>query len=283
MRIAVTAAGGRVGSQVVELLADDENNQVVALCRRSQPPPRGNVTVAVADYMDIRALHTALQEVDTLVFISSDGETAQLLIHHHNIVQAATDCGVRHLVALSGLDADLASPFCYAVTNGYTEQLLQRSGRAFSVARASIYTEFFMRWLTAARVSGQIRLPAADGRISLVTRADVGRCLAALAVSAPTGRHHDITGPAALDVAELAALSSHVWRTPVRYLELTPAQYHYEMAQAGEDPWWAYAFSTMFASIRQRRWGAVSRDVSLLTGSDPTSVADVLVGTPRPT
>jgi len=283
MRIAVTAAGGRVGSQVVELLADDENNQVVALCRRSQPPPRGNVTVAVADYMDIRALHTALQEVDTLVFISSDGETAQLLIHHHNIVQAATDCGVRHLVALSGLDADLASPFCYAVTNGYTEQLLQRSGRAFSVARASIYTEFFMRWLTAARVSGQIRLPAADGRVSLVTRADVGRCLAALAVSAPTGRHHDITGPAALDVAELAALSSHIWRMPVRYLELTPAQYHYEMAQAGEDPWWAYAFSTMFASIRQRRWGAVSRDVSLLTGSDPTSVADVLVGTPRPT
>jgi NAD(P)H dehydrogenase (quinone) len=140
-----------------------------------------------------------------------------------------------------------------------------------------------MRWLTAARVSGQIRLPAADGRISLVTRADVGRCLAALAVSAPTGRHHDITGPAALDVAELAALSSHVWRTPIRYLELTPAQYHYEMAQAGEDPWWVYAFSTMFASIRQRRWGAVSGDVSLLTGSDPTSVADVLVGTPRPT
>lgn len=276
MRIAVTGAGGRLGGQVVALLAAHQDHHVVGLCRRARPPLRRNVSVAVADYMDTGALHNALRNVDTLVFISSDGAAAQLLVHHYNLVQAATDCGVRHVVALSGLDADLASPFCYAVTNGFTERLVQGSGCAFSVARASIYTEFFMRWLTEARDTGQIRLPAADGEISLVSRGDVARCLAALALSAPTGRHHDITGPATFDVGALAALAARVWRTQIGYVELTPAEYREEMMQADEDPWWIYAFSTLFDSIRQHRWSPVSAEVSSLTGRQPTSVADIL-------
>jgi len=100
---------------------------------------------------------------------------------------AATNAGIGHVVALSGLDADTTSPFCYAVTYGHTEQLLRDSGCAVSIARTSIFTEFFLRFLHTARQQGQIRLPAGDGSISMVSIADVGRCLAALALAPPTG------------------------------------------------------------------------------------------------
>jgi NAD(P)H dehydrogenase (quinone) len=276
VRIAVTGAGGGLGGQVVDLLAAKEDHEVVALQRREPAAGAAYTSVAVADYMDLAALRVALRGVDTLVFVSSDGETARLLMHHHNVVRAAVDNGVAHVVALSSVDADVTSPFCYAVTNGYTEQILRESGCAVSFARASIYTEFFMRWLTQARTSGQLRLPAADGRISLVSRTDVGRCLAALAVAAPTGRGHDITGPEALDVTAIAALTEREWKTPIRYADLTPAEFSIEMARAGEDPWWMYAFSSMFDSVREQRWATVSDEVSLLTGRPPLSVREVL-------
>jgi NAD(P)H dehydrogenase (quinone) len=282
LRIAVTGAGGRLGGQVVELLATQAEHHVIALHRREvRPGPRSpRVSVEVADYADLTALRRGLRGIDTLVFVSSDGEAAQLLIHHRNVVQAAVEGGVAHVVALSSLDADLESPFCYAVTNRYTEEILHGSGRAVSIARASIYTEFFLHWLVQARTSGQVRVPAADGRISLVSRGDVGRCLAALAVAAPTGQHHDLTGPESLDLATIAMLAEREWGKPIRYVDLTPAEHCVEMARAGEAPWWMYAFSSMFDSVRDQRWAAVSGEVARLTGRPPTSVREVLAQHP---
>jgi NAD(P)H dehydrogenase (quinone) len=197
------------------------------------------------------------------------------MVHYRNVIRAVRDSGVARNVALSGLDADPSWPFCYAVSYGYTEQPLAESGCPASIARASIYSEFFLGFLARPGTSGQLRLPAADGRISLVSRADVARCLAALAVR-PAGGHHDITGPESLDLAAASALAAREWGTALEYVSVTPAEHCAEMAIAGEDPWWMYAYSTMFASIREQRWAAVSDEVRRLTGCSPVSVRETL-------
>lgn len=270
----MTGAGGSLGGEVTRLLAADGEHDIVALARR--PIQLSGVRTECADYRDLPALRAGLNSVDTLVFISSDGDAAKLLVHHHNVLRAAVDNRIAHVVALSSTDADLDSPFCYAVTNGFTERLLRETGCSFSIARASIYMEFFMRWLNHARTSGEIRLPAADGRMSLVSRSDVARCLAALVVAPPTGDCHDITGPESLGVAAIAALTEQAWGVPIRYVELTPPVFTEEMARAGEDPWWMYAFSTMFDSVREQRWDTGSDEVVRLTGRQPLSLRDVL-------
>lgn len=283
MRIAVTGASGRLGGQVADLLAASGEHEVVAVTRRPGPPAESSprVTGAMADYNDPAALRAAFRGAGTLVFISSDGEAVNVLRHHQNVVQAAAAAGVGHIVALSGLDADPGSPFCYGVTYGYTEQLLYGSGCAVSIARASLFTEFFLGFLTPARTSGELRLPAADGRISLVSRADVGRCLAALAVAEPTGRHHDITGPEALDVVAVAARAGQQWAAPVRYADTDPASYLAELASTGLEAWWCYAFSTMFASVREQRWAGVSGEVARLTGRPPRPFGELLTTAER--
>jgi NAD(P)H dehydrogenase (quinone) len=222
-----------------------------------------------------RGLSIALRGADTLVFVSSDGPVAQVMVHHHNVIRAARASRVAHIVALSGLDADLCSPFCYAVSYGYTERLLAESGCPVSIARASINTKFFIGFLTRARASGQVWLPAAGGRVSLVSGADVARCLAALAVRPASGRY-DITGPESLDLATASALAAREWGTALEYAGITPVEHCAEMAIAGEDPWWMYAYSTMFASIRQQRWAAVSDEVYRLTGCLPVPFRETL-------
>jgi NAD(P)H dehydrogenase (quinone) len=277
MRIAVTGATGRIGGEVVRLLAAQQH-QVVALTRRppgTAPGPAG-AEVRQADYADEQALAAALDGVATLVLVSSDGPVADVIVHHRNVIRAAARRGVAHIVALSSLDAAQDSPFCYAVGYGYTEQLLAESGCAVSLARASIYTEFFLGFLTQARASGQLRLPAADGRVSFVSRDDVARSLAALATAPPASRPQEITGPGALDMAALAALAQKEWATPVEYTAITPAELVTDLAADGEDPWWIYAYSSMFASIRDHRWATVTTDTQHLTSTKPTPVSTIL-------
>jgi len=274
MRIAVTGAAGTLGSQVTGLLAE-AGHTVVGVCRRAHAVAPG-VVHALADYDDPAALRRALDSVDALVLVSSDGQDARVLRHHDNLVAAAVACNVGHVVCLSGVDADIDSPFCYAVTNGLTERALRDSGLPFSIARASLFTEFFLGFLRPARTGGDIRLPIDDETMGLVSRADVGRCLAALAVAEPTGRCHDLTGPEALDIGAIAAAAAGDWNVAVKPVATSPAEYLADLAAQGEDLWWTYAYASMFASIRDRRWSIVTEEVQALTGQPPQSVRDVL-------
>jgi NAD(P)H dehydrogenase (quinone) len=258
MRIAVTGGTGRVGGRVVRLLREAGQHEVVGLSSRTAP------------YDDPAALRAALAGVDTLVFISSDGEAARVLTHHRNVLAAATECAVGHVVLLSGLDVDLASPFCYAFTNGDTERLLVASGLAYSIARAVLYTEFFLGLVRQMDTDGTVPLPAGDARVSLVARDDVADCLAALALRGPTHSHHDVTGPESLPVGTVVEAAGYA------YAEATPADFGAALLRLGEEPWWTYAYSSMFAAIAQDRWATVSNAVQELTGHSAAALAEVL-------
>ena len=132
------------------------------------------------------------------------------------------------------------------------------SGCAVTAVRASIYTEFFETLLDGATVDGELRLPAEDARVALVARADVGRCLAACALLPPSGPL-DVTGPAALDMAALAAARG------ASYVPVSEAEFAAGVAQR-ETPWWAYAYTSLFGSIREHRWEVVTDTVEKLTG-----------------
>ncbi len=148
-RIAVTGARGRLGGQVVELLSSRDGVDVVGLTR------------AVAEYDDRPALTAALKGVDTLVLVSSDGEAERVLQHHLNVVDAAAANDVRHVVALSSVDVDLDSPFCYARVNALTEQALHDTGLR-GHCRAGVDLHRVLR--DVARRSDVRRRAAAPGR-----------------------------------------------------------------------------------------------------------------------
>jgi len=115
-RIAVTGARGRLGGQIVRLLDGRDGVEVVGLTR------------AMADYDDRPALVAALAGVDVLVLVSSDGEAERVLRHHLNLAEAVARNGVGQVVALSSVDVDVDSPFCYARVNALTEQALDEAG-----------------------------------------------------------------------------------------------------------------------------------------------------------
>jgi len=235
MRIAVTGSTGRIGGRVMQLLAEAGLPDVVGLSSRTAP------------YDDPAALRAALTGVDTLVFVSSDGEAARVVVHHRNVIDAAVHCGVRHVVLLSGIDVDPASPFCYAFTNGDTERRLQASGCQYSVVRAGLFTEFFVGLIHQVAVDGVVALPVGQAEVSLISREEVARSLADSALRGPTNRHHDVAGPA----RSVAAVVADAGYSSV---DTTPAEFAIALHRLGEEPWWIYAYTSMFDAVRQGRW-----------------------------
>lgn len=272
----MTGARGRLGSHIVARLAaehhDAEHHHVVALTRRPVPAQPG-VTVRIAAYDDSRALRAALADVNILVLVSSDGEAELVLQHHLNLIAAATAAPIEHLILLSSVDSDRASPFCYARVNALTEHAVRASGLDHTVVRASIYTEFLGALCAAARLPNVLRLPAAAGRIGLVARRDVARCLAACALCAPTGGPINVTGPRSVTLADVAG------HLGVAYEPVSEREFLRDLA-GRESPWWSYAYASMFASIREQRWDATSDAVQRLTGEAPQPVSSVLVKDP---
>jgi NAD(P)H dehydrogenase (quinone) len=192
------------------------------------------------------------------VLVSSDGESDRVLQHHLNVAGAVTASRVGHVVLLSSLDSDVDSPFCYGRVNGLTEQAMAGAAGAVTPVRASIYAEFFATLMNGATVDGQLRLPAEDALVSLVARDDVAACLAACALQGSSAAY-DVTGPAALSMAEIAEARG------ARYVPVSEAEFAAAVAHR-ETPWWAYAYTSMFASIREHRWEVVSDAVPVLTG-----------------
>jgi NAD(P)H dehydrogenase (quinone) len=270
--VAVTGAAGAIGGRVVGLLAGT-NVQVTALVRdagRAHPL----AVPAVVDYADPTSLDAALRGAHTLVFIGSDGRADRVLAHHRNLLAAARTAGVRRIVLLSSQDADADSAFCYAPVYADTERELLDSCAEPIVIRAGLYAEFFGRWIWEAAGSGELALPT-RGSVAPIGRGDVAHALAVATIdSAPPLA--TITGPAALDLEALAGLASRLGGRDVSFRTVSTDDFRHRLIDAGTDPWWSYAFASMFESIDDGRFAAVTPDFATITGTAPQSFEAVL-------
>jgi NAD(P)H dehydrogenase (quinone) len=276
MTIAVTGATGGVGSRVLRhLLARAAPAALVALARR----PRA-VTAPVparhADYDEPGTLRAALAGVGTLVFVSSDGEAESMRRHHRHVVAAAGAAGVEHVVYTSILTPRPESGFFYAPIHHETEAALAAAGIDHCLARTSIFSDFYLStWIEPALRDGELALPTGSGRMSLVTRDDTARAVAAAAVCGRRGIL-ELTGPQALTARETADRAAAVTGRPLRFVALDEPAYRRRLARAGAPAWLAEAFSSMFAAVEHGEFAAVSGDGEACTGVAPQSFADFL-------
>ncbi|MBI1332130.1 MAG: NAD(P)H-binding protein [Armatimonadetes bacterium] len=257
----VTGASGYVGGAVVRSLVPDE---VVALVREPTRAPAG-IQFRVGDYDDLDSLVKAFEGIRTLIFVPSDGFAEDIARHCENVIEAARISSIRTFVFLSIVDVDEGSPFYYAPVYRRAEVRLRESGMTFVVLRSGLYSDFVLKSLPNA--AGEFWVPAGDARIALIYRDDVAAALAAVArePSGFSGRTFQLTGDRAMTFGEIAAWAGAVFR------DCGIEEYTTWLRTVWDAPW-PEAFSTLFASIREGRFGGVSNDFEALVGRSPRAL-----------
>ena len=149
--ILITGATGLVGRQLVACLADRE--EVVCLVRPARRmrkfAPGVSVRVVSGDVDDLPTLRLAMHGVTSIVHLAAisrpyPNRTVESVNvgGTRNVLEAATEVGVRRLVFVSPIGTDPHSAYLYLRSKGQAEDLIKSSGLDYTIVRASaVYGE----------------------------------------------------------------------------------------------------------------------------------------------
>ncbi|MGJ4928306.1 SDR family oxidoreductase [Bradyrhizobium sp. HKCCYLS2038] len=233
---AVTGATGQLGRKVIAQLRERvPSSDIVAIVRNPGKAADLGVTSRAADYADPAALERALSGVHKLLLISSSS-FATRQAEHGNVIVAAKQAGVRHIVYTSLLHAEQWTPG-FARDHVETERLLGESGLGFTILRNGWYWENHTASLGLALGHGVLIGSAGDAPISWASRRDFAdAAVAVLTGNDHAGRTYELAGDQPHTLAELAAEAADQSAEPVVYQNLSQAEHAAFYERAGLPP-----------------------------------------------
>ena len=245
--ILVVGATGVVGGMITRGLLE-QGREVRILVRRDSPSSQlvqqGLATSAEeliasgahavhGDLRDRASLDAALEGVDAVISTANsatrggaDNPQSVDLEGNRNLIEAARDANVEHLVFISLLGADPDHPTLFMRAKGQSESALRASGIGYTILAPAAFMEFW-----PAMVVG---MPALQGRPvtlvgegnrrhSFVSNRDVASfAVAAVGNPAARNRHLAIGGPEALSWRDVVATYERVLgrSIPVEYVAM---------------------------------------------------------------
>jgi NAD(P)H dehydrogenase (quinone) len=165
--------------------------------------------------------------------VSGSAEPGKRALLHRNAFEAAARVRVQHVVYLSLQGSSPESKYPYSRDHALSEQYLAAAGLPFTVLRNAFYMDMFLDMFDA---SGTIRGPAKQGRGAFVSREDCARVAAAV-LNAPLGGIHDVTGPQALSLDDVARRLSVIAGRNLRYEDESIEAGRERRSKLGEPAW----------------------------------------------
>jgi NAD(P)H dehydrogenase (quinone) len=191
MKVAVTAASGKLGHVILEALKEEIGaDNVVGVARSPGKIGVAGIETRRGDYASERDFAEALEGIDTVLIISSPTGPVDRVALHRNVINGAKKAGARKLLYTSvignGREADtLYGPT--AAINRQTEEDLRASGLEWIVGRNGLYLEIDVAHIIAAADAGVFRNSGGDGPCGYITRDELAVAWAKLA----TGDAHN--------------------------------------------------------------------------------------------
>ena len=284
MAVLVTGATGMFGGRVTEMLAGS-GVEVLAMTRspeRAEELTRGTVTGVVADFDDSSSLAAVMEQADRLFLVSP--MHSDLGRREVTAIKEAEAHGLVHVVKL------------YGAVRHEGDQLDTQHQLAIDALRDSelMWTLVSPQTVMETNLLGQIEGvrharsmfgSAGDGRIGMVALDDCAEVAAHVLQSKPEGwseRNLEITGPAALTYAEIAAELSKVFGCEISYVDMLEEDFaamlinygvppedldlqilcHFRQMRAGNASLVTDTFQSVMGrpAMSVREWGAAHRD-----------------------
>jgi uncharacterized protein YbjT (DUF2867 family) len=250
---AITAVTGHVGGATARhLLAAGAAVRVTVRDPAREPEWTGRgAAVAIADFHDHAALTAALDGCDGAFVMLPTVPTASDADHRRlaeSIAAAVADSGLRHVVALSSVGADLAEGTGPIRWLHHLEDRLSGTGAVVSALRSPHFQEKVEDVLPAATTAGVYPVfgDSAEIPIPMIATRDVGLAAAELLRSAPgTSQVIDLEAPAYTE-RDVAETLGTVLGRPLQVVTIPRAGWRGALGDAGVPPLLAAELAQLF-------------------------------------
>ena len=267
MRIVITGATGRVGSEIAQFI-DLQQHQVVLAAR--------NVGRLSAEF---EAVNFDFEKPETYDLVLANTDSLFLIrpptVKNPNraleqIVDRAIASGVQRIVYLSVLGADRNKRLPHRANEDY----IRASGIPYTLLRAS----FFMQNLSSVhrediKERDDLFLPAGRGETSFVDTRDIAAVAAkALTESGHENKAYRLTGPESLDYYQAADIFTQVLERPITYSNPSVFRLISQMLQRGEPLAFVLVMSGIYSTVRFGLAGSLYSDTEEILARSPISL-----------
>jgi NAD(P)H dehydrogenase (quinone) len=278
--ILVTGATGHFGKSTIDFLLKKgiSSNNIVALVRDEAKVielKNQGVKLCVGDYDNYQSLVRAFKGAEKLLFVSGS-EIENRSSQHQNVVLAAKEAGVKHIIYTSflGKDETESSPLWPVIESHFkTEVWLKDSGIDFTILKNSLYLDFIPAFLGEKVLeSGLIYLPAGEGKVGAVLRSEMAEAAANILISDNhTAKTYEFTGSEAFSYQEVALQLSEITGKEINYLSPTAEEYAKTLTEHGVPANFIGLFAGFALAQANGELGLVVNDLEQILGRKPTS------------
>jgi uncharacterized protein YbjT (DUF2867 family) len=273
-KILVTGATGNVGSRVVHELR--ERGVPVRAFVRNTDKAAGmlgdDVEIAIGDFGDPGSIQAALDGVDG-VFLACSNQPQQVE-YENRVIDAAEEAGVRRIVKLSALGAEIGSPVAFWDWHARIEHHLRASDVPFVILRPMFSMANLLASAEAVQYTGKLFAPAGDAGISMIHPQDVAAVASvALVEDGHEGKTYTLTGPEAITFGQVAGYLREALGREIEYLNVPDEAALHSMVEQGLPEFVAGQIVTVFGFLRDGAQERTTGTVLTLTGRDPGGFA----------
>jgi uncharacterized protein YbjT (DUF2867 family) len=274
-KMLVTGATGNVGSGVVREL-QGRGVSVRAFVRdpdKAAAMLGDGVELVSGDFSNPESTRRALEGVEG-VFLACANDPRQVE-YETGVIDAARQAGVRRIVKLSALGAEIGSPVAFWDWHGRIEEHLLTSGIPAVVLRPTFSMTNLLGSADAVRHAGSLFAPANGARVAMIDPRDIAEVAAvALAEDTHDAKAYTLTGPEAIIFERVAEELSAAAGRRVEFVAVPDEAARQGMIEQGVPEFVAGEIVKVFGFLRRGDQDRTTDTVRALTGREPRGLAE---------
>ena len=268
--VLITGANGENGKEIVKLFAA-RGIAVRAMVRdskRADALSLPGVEIVEGNFDAPQTIRAALEGMERAFLLTPSSENAEK--QQLSFVDTARQCGLKHIVKLSQLDADPNSSARFLRYHAAVEQAIQSSGLTYTFLRPNLFMQGLLNFKSTIVAQNAFYASAGEGKVSVVDVRDIAEvAVAALTQTGHEGKTYDITGPQALTHAEMAAHLSEALGRKISFVNVAPDAMRQSLLSINFPVWQADGLLEEYALWSQDEAADVASGVQEATGKAP--------------
>lgn len=284
-KILITGATGHLGKGTIEFLLKSgmAANEISALVRdagKSADLEKRGLNINVGNYNDYASLLKAFTGVEKLLFVSSS-DVPNRIAQHQNVVQAAVEAGVKHIIYTGALNNTPIEKSAIAfVTEAHTktEEWLAASGLPYTFMKNNLYLDLIPQFIGENVLeTGKIFLPGGNGKTAFTLRSEMAEAAAIiLASEGHEGKSYNITNREAYTYQNVADALTEITGTKINYVSPSGEEFMAALKNAGLPEEMIGGFLAFALAQAQDEFNITSYDLEQLLGRKPTTLREYL-------
>jgi uncharacterized protein YbjT (DUF2867 family) len=269
--IFVTGGEGYVGPEIARGLvrAGQRVRLLVTSSAEAEHVEGPGREIIVGDRRKPSTFASALEGADAAVLITRNAR--DLPEQESEFARTAKAAGVSRLVKLSAFGADLNAEEGAQRSHAEAEEVLRRSGVAWTFLRPEFFMQNLLWFADEIRAKGTFSLPLKDGRLGMIDFRDIAAVAIKCALDAAHEGHiYELSGPELLSMNDVAKKLARAVSVSIRYNDISPDEFERLLIAMGRPAWRAREIAVSYAGMSGGASAVVTDDVTRILGRAAT-------------